>query len=180
MIGWNASVPNGRPVNTYVVQSTDNTVSVAVDGTQTSAYVPNLVNGHHYQFTVTAWSINRSATSAPSPVWTPGPIAAASNMSVTEGNQIHTISIPMRLSHTSKLPVTVNWTTADGTAKAGSDYVAASGSVTIAAGSAKANVKVTILGDHVPEGDETFSVKVTSAVNGNPGSPGTVTLRNDD
>jgi hypothetical protein len=76
--------------------------------------------------------------------------------------------------------VTVAWATADGTAKAGSDYVAASGSVTIAAGATKAVFKVTVLGDHVSEGDETFLVKVTSAVNGDPGSPGTITLRNDD
>jgi hypothetical protein len=113
VIAWNPSVPNGRPVNTYVVQSTDGTVSVAVNGTQTNAYLTNLINGHHYQFTVTAWSVNRSAVSSLSPVWSPGPVAAAESLTVSEGNQIHTISIPIRLAHTSKLPVTVHWTTAD-------------------------------------------------------------------
>jgi hypothetical protein len=52
--------------------------------------------------------------------------------------------------------------------------------VTVAAGATKANVKVTVLGDHVVESDETFLVKATSAVNGNPGSPGVITLHNDD
>ena len=44
-----------------------------------------------------------------------------------------------------------NWTTADGTAKAGTDYVAASGTVTFADGEATKTVAVTVNGDNAAE-----------------------------
>ena len=58
--------------------------------------------------------------------------------------------------------VTVQYATADGTATAGSDYVATAASVTIAAGDNSATIRVDVLGDTTIEGDETFLLQVVS------------------
>lgn len=64
-----------------------------------------------------------------------------------------------------QVPVTVNYATADGTAIAGSDYVATSGSVTIQPGVFDATVSIPIINDTEVEPQENFSLNVTSAVN---------------
>lgn len=56
----------------------------------------------------------------------------------------------------SDLPVTVEYATADGTAAAGSDYVATSATLTIPAGATSAMIFVLVTGDTMPEEDETF------------------------
>jgi len=63
--------------------------------------------------------------------------------------------------------VTVNYTTANRTATAGSDYVAKSGTLTFAAGSTDVSqtITVTINGDTVFESDETFVVFLNGADN---------------
>ncbi|WDS35578.1 Calx-beta domain-containing protein [Pseudoxanthomonas sp.] len=60
--------------------------------------------------------------------------------------------------------ITVDWSTADGTANAGSDYVAASGSVTLAEGETSTTVSVTLIDDAITESDETFTVTLTNLV----------------
>lgn len=60
----------------------------------------------------------------------------------------------------------VSFDTANGTATAGSDYAAASGTVSFAAGQSTAQVSVTINGDTTVEPDETFFVNLTGATNG--------------
>lgn len=59
----------------------------------------------------------------------------------------------------------INYTTADGTAEAGSDYVARSGSVQIVAGATEATIALSVLGDtlpEVPEDTETFHVRLSA------------------
>lgn len=68
------------------------------------------------------------------------------------------------LSQPSKQPVSVNYTTADGTATAaGGDYVPTSGTLTFAKGQTTANVTVLVNGSNVAEPDETFFVKLSNA-----------------
>jgi hypothetical protein len=57
--------------------------------------------------------------------------------------------------------LTVNWTTADDTAKAGTNYVAASGTVTFADGQATQTVTVTTLNDTTPEPNVDFELIAT-------------------
>ena len=60
--------------------------------------------------------------------------------------------------------VTVNFSTADGTAKmSNSDYVAASGTVTFAAGETSKKVTVQVRGDKTKEPDEYFVLNLTNA-----------------
>jgi len=59
--------------------------------------------------------------------------------------------------------VTVNYTTADGTALAGSDYQAASGKLTFAPGETSKTILVPVIGDRLVEPDETFFVNLNGA-----------------
>jgi hypothetical protein len=59
--------------------------------------------------------------------------------------------------------LTVDWTTADDSAIAGSDYVAALGQVTFASGEATKTVQVMVTGDHAIESTETFKLLLTPA-----------------
>src|SRR5678815_4932068 len=59
------------------------------------------------------------------------PQLSISNVTVTEGDTGTTnVVLTVSLSAPSGLPVSVDWTTADGTATAGSDYIAANGTLT--------------------------------------------------
>ena len=59
-------------------------------------------------------------------------------------------------------PVTVDYATEDGTATAGADYTAVSGTLTFAAGETTKTVSVTLLDDAVDEGKETFKLKLSN------------------
>jgi Calx-beta domain len=75
----------------------------------------------------------------------------------------------------------VSYATANGTAIAGSDYVAASGTLTFAPGTTSQTVVVTVNGDTVPEGNETFLVNLGSPSNATIArGQGTGTILNDD
>jgi hypothetical protein len=87
---------------------------------------------------------------------------------VTEGNVGTTTAIfTVTLSPASGQTATVNYATADGTATAGLDYVAGSGTVTFPPGSTSQPVSVSVIGDTLFEGDETFFVNLSGAVNAN-------------
>ena len=66
------------------------------------------------------------------------------------------------LSKPSATPVTVNWATADDTAKAGSDYVAQAGTLTFAPGVTQLNVVVPVIGDTKDEINNSFLVKLSA------------------
>ncbi|MCY3596937.1 MAG: hypothetical protein OXG71_05805 [Rhodospirillales bacterium] len=59
--------------------------------------------------------------------------------------------------------VTVDYATADGTATAGEDYTATSGTLTFAAGESSKTVNVPILDDSHDEGNETFVLRLSNA-----------------
>ena len=61
--------------------------------------------------------------------------------------------------------VTVGYATANGTATAGSDYTAASGTLTFAPGATTQTVAVGVLGDLLDEANETFTVNLSGPVN---------------
>ena len=58
--------------------------------------------------------------------------------------------------------VSVDYATEDGTATAGSDYTATSGTLTFAAGETAKTVKVPVLDDAIDEGKETFKLKLSN------------------
>ena len=72
------------------------------------------------------------------------------------------IPIAFWLRPASSSPVTVRYRTADGTATAGSDYTATSGTVAFAAGETSKTVNVRILDDSVEDSGETFFVELSN------------------
>ena len=78
--------------------------------------------------------------------------------------------------------IVLDFSTADGWAQAGEDYIPTSGQVTIKQGDTTATITVEVLGDDYYEGDESFSVNL-SLVSGTalvqPGG-GTGTIGDDD
>jgi hypothetical protein len=58
--------------------------------------------------------------------------------------------------------VSFDWTTRDGTAQAGTDYVATSGHVRFEAGETEKTVSIPVLGDRLHEARETFAIQLSS------------------
>jgi hypothetical protein len=87
-----------------------------------------------------------------------------SDASVKEGNSgLTSMVFTITLSDVALDRVVVVYSTADGTATAGTDYVAVAGTtLSIAAGQSGATVTVPIIGDTVVEPNETFFVNITS------------------
>ena len=77
--------------------------------------------------------------------------------------------------------VSVAYTTSDGTATAGADYTAASGTLTFAVGEKQRAVNVTVLDDAVDDGGETLTLTLSNAVGaGIADGTGTGTINNSD
>jgi hypothetical protein len=72
------------------------------------------------------------------------------------GSSLMTFNVT--LSGASSVPVSVNYATADGTAKAGSDYAARRGTLVFPPGTTSQTLVVPIHGDTLDESDESFSV----------------------
>ena len=73
-----------------------------------------------------------------------------------------TATFTLTLTNAAKMPVTVAYATADGTALAGLDYTAVSGTATFAPGTTSQTVTVPILNDVVYEGSETFTLNLSA------------------
>ena len=91
------------------------------------------------------------------------------------------VSFTVSLDAVSGLDTTVPYATVDGTATAGSDYVATSGDLVIPAGDTTGTVAVTVTGDTEVEPDETFDLVLSSPINATiSDATGTATITNDD
>lgn len=87
----------------------------------------------------------------------------------------------VKLDKASTKSISVKFATADGTAKSSSDYVATSGTLTFAAGQVSKTITVFVKGDKTRESNESFLVKLSSAVNATIGtSQATGAITNDD
>ena len=93
----------------------------------------------------------------------PGPVAlSAADAQATEAAGA-VIGFPVTLDRAADETVTVDYTTADGTATAGADYTAVSGTLTFAVGDTERTVAVTVLDDAADEGAETFLLRLSNA-----------------
>ena len=97
-----------------------------------------------------------------------GPYLSLSDPTVTEGNSGTTnANFTLTLAQASNVDLSFNYNTSDGTATAGSDYQAASGTLTIPAGQTTGTISVQVNGDSLPEPDENFFVNLSSPTNAN-------------
>jgi len=96
----------------------------------------------------------------------PPTVSIGNAAAITEGDTgTLNATFTVTLSKPSAAAVTVNYTTMDIDARAGSDYVAGTGTLTIPAGQTSGTITVAVVGDRIAESRETFSVQLTSATN---------------
>jgi len=87
----------------------------------------------------------------------------------------------VKLSNPSDRAITVAYATTDGTATAGSDYTAVSGTLTFNPGETTKNITVQVIGDNTDEIDETFFVNLSNPTNSTVSNgQGTGTILDDD
>lgn len=102
------------------------------------------------------------------------PSLSVQSASTPQGN--HKLSLAVILSGKDSLPVTAQWSTADGSATAGLDYSAASGKLTFKPRQIIKFIKVPILDNTAQTNNTTFSVNLTSPANATIGQNGTETI----
>jgi hypothetical protein len=84
--------------------------------------------------------------------------------------------VTVLLSAASSFMVTVNYATSDGSATAGSDYSAKSGTLTFAPSQTSQSTSITILDDTLAESSETINLTLSSPSNATLGTPNPATL----
>lgn len=122
-----------------------------------------------------------TTTVAPPPAVVPA--LSVDNVQVKEGRAgtKTTLVFAITLSQPSASPVTVSYATANGSASAGSDYVARSGSATFPPGVTTRHIVVDVIGDNVRETNETFTAHLSNASGATVANGvGTGTILNDD
>ena len=96
----------------------------------------------------------------------PGPALSVADARAQEGTDA-TLDFAVTLVPARTAAVTVEYATADGTATAGSDYTATSGTLTFAAGETQKTVSVPVLDDDTDEGSETLTLRLSNAQGAN-------------
>lgn len=99
---------------------------------------------------------------------------STSPQTVVEG-QSASVTYTVRLSEASPLAVSVAYATANGTAAAGSDYTASSGTLEFAAGETSKTITINLLNDSLNEPNETFTLSLSAPTNAALGSASSVT-----
>ena len=116
--------------------------------------------------------------------WTiPGPSGDSSSLSVADAEATEeedsTMAFVVTLDPAASDTVTVDYATSDGSAAAGNDYTATSGTLSFSAGETRKTISVAISDDTDNEGDETFTVTLSNAAGADLGTQAaTGTIRN--
>ncbi len=98
-----------------------------------------------------------------------GSFLTATNVTVTEGDSGSTnIFFSFTMSRPTNVIVSVDYATADGTAQAGSDYAATSGTLVFAPGETNGSVVIPVLGDVSKETNEIFYLTLSNPTNVSP------------
>ena len=110
------------------------------------------------------------------------PTASIANVGVDEGDIGNTpLVFTVSLSANATSNVTFSYATADGTAVAGTDYVATSGNGTITSGASTTTITVDVIGNTTPQSNRTFTLNVTAIANATPTTlSATGTIQDDD
>jgi Ca2+-binding RTX toxin-like protein len=112
----------------------------------------------------------------------PKPDLSVSDATGAEGNAgTKVVAFSVQLAKPSPLKATVAFATRDGSASAGTDYVATNGTLAFAPGETKKTISVSIMGDTTLEADETFALALSRPVNAALGkATATGTIKNED
>ena len=95
-----------------------------------------------------------------------GPVGiAVADARVEEGDGV-ALAFAVTLSRVASAALTVDYATADGSAHAGDDYTAASGTLSFAAGERSKTIEVGVLDDAHDEGEETLTLRLSNISSG--------------
>ncbi len=110
------------------------------------------------------------------------PTMSISSVALFEGDAgLSNFTLKVNLSRATDQTVTVDFATLDGTAGAGTDYVAKTGTLTFKPQVTEGVIDISIMTDTLKEADETFSVVLSNAKSATiTTGTGVVTIRNDD
>ena len=138
----------------HIPTTDDDEFGVTVDG---------LTPGTDYEFELWARNTRGDSPKATQRARTAGvaPALSVADTEVDEGPGA-TAEFAVTLAPAARAEVTVDYTTEDGTATAGNDYTAASGTLTFAPGETEKTVSVTVLDDVVNDEGETFKLVLSS------------------
>jgi hypothetical protein len=183
-ISWTASTPAVTSL-AVEVQTSNNGSSWSSLVAVANNTVPNISDSRYIRFKLTLSTTDPNVTpklEALSIKYRPQPTITIGNASLVEGNSGSTdLDFTVTLSEISYHDVTVQYTTANGTATAGSDYTATSGTLTIPASSLTGTISVPIIGNTIVEPDETFVVNLSNPTRASlADGQATGTITNDD
>lgn len=171
---WNAQITSHIGTH-YVVSSMSYNAKVAAGQSAAFGYQasPGAVAS-----TPTNVKVNGVASGSPQAA----PTVSIADLSVVEGNSgTSNANFVVTLSKAATTVVTVGYSTANGTATAGADFTAVSGTLTFAPGVTSQTIAVKIIGDATVESNETFSVALTNPSGATIAKgTATATITNDD
>ncbi|MED5620099.1 immunoglobulin-like domain-containing protein [Ideonella sp. BN130291] len=152
------TIPAGASSATFTLPTTGDTLD---EPNETIVLSLGSVSGGGFE----AIAVNGAASSVTTTIVDddPTPSLAINDVSVNEAAGTATFTVT--LSAVSGQTVTVGFNTSNGTATAGSDYTAATGTLTFAPGVTSQTITVPVLNDAVFEGAETFNVNLTGPTN---------------
>lgn len=171
---WDASI-RSHSGNRYVLASVSYNRDIPPGGAVAFGFVGSPGN---VQAAPTGYRFNGvDVTTAPA-----APTLSIGDLTLTEGNTVDvTGTLTVSLSRASSSTVTVAYGTAEGTAKAGTDYRVTSGTLSFVPGQTQRTITVAAIGDTGNEPTESFAVVLS-----NPGgatlarASGTVTILDND
>lgn len=109
------------------------------------------------------------------------PKLSISNVTLFEGDENQAFNFQVSSSKASESEISFDFTTKDGTAGKGNDYIEINGTLKLPAGERSVNITVDIVSDIIKEVDEEFTVVLSNPKNADLSqSIGTGTIRNDD
>ena len=174
---WNARIIS-HIGNHYVIANADWNAAVAKGGTVSFGFIAGLGDAPT-GYLVNGQPLSTAPVPPPSPVL---PSISVADIAVAEGNAGQgAATFTVRLSAPSTTAVSLAYATAPGSAAAGTDFEARSGTLIFAPGETTKTVTVVVKGDAAVEANETFSLVLSGAVGATlVGTGATATIVNDD
>jgi hypothetical protein len=150
---WQTAAPGDGVFNSYLENFTFTAAGLSAGTHRVEAHAINSVG-------------NSSAIASDTLTILPTSTVSIGDVSLAEGNGGTTnANFTVSLSAPAGQQVTVTYNTVNGTALAGQDYAAGSGTVVFNPGETTKTITVMILGDSVPESNEIVYVNLTTATN---------------
>jgi Uncharacterized protein conserved in bacteria len=151
-------------------------------GGEATVALPGLAVGPHHLVVSFSGDSNFEPASTSVEATVILPRLSVSSMAIAEGNTgSQVVELLVQLSAPSAKTIRVAYTTIDGNARAGLDYGMSQGVLEFPPGEIARWIELHVLGDTIPEPDQSFAVVLSDPANADIGNGiGTVTILNDD